>query len=93
MPFSALAILDFYKDITYVLKFPHINSIIVFLLWLSITAPYAMIYIMMNYRSQVFNSNLMQCALLYFGTDGLIKFKREHVIKDEDFKNIVIAAN
>jgi len=48
LPFCMLALLDFYKDMLYVIKFTHFSAISVFFLWFSITAPFAMIYLFMN---------------------------------------------
>ena len=45
LPFSLLALLDFYKDIIYVRRFPHSSSMIIFALYFSITGPFAMLYI------------------------------------------------
>jgi len=39
-----LSIIDFIKDIKYTVNDPHVNSCIVFLLWISIFAPLLIIF-------------------------------------------------
>ena len=68
-------------------RFPHAGPAIIFLLYFSITAPYAIIYIYMN-NSLTYNTSLQQTAYLYFGIDGYFKDNRMHIKNEKEFSKV-----
>jgi len=72
LPWSILSFGDLYKDIIYIRRFVHFYKYCTFLLYFSITAPYAMTYLLLN-LPDVSNTSLYQALLIYFRLDKIIK--------------------